>query len=555
MKLVKKILYTSSLLSLLLGFNSCESYLEEENPSEITAESYIDEDTADELVVGVYSALRDVYKQYSTMFYGTDIFTTQSALYSYNSLNEYYNMTSSTGGIEGVWDYNYQVVSNANTVINQYENEISWSDSNLEEKAYGIAQAKGLRALAYYNLVQQFGGVVLSLDEIATIDFSYTRSTEEECFAQIIEDLEDAIPDLESDPDFGRFSKRAAEHLLADVYVTRGYKSFGSDSDFTSAAEYAELAIDSYDITSQTYAEVFDYDNQENDEILFSIQYSESGETDDGDNDKQGIIMNQVYNYIGIERTTSTYGEVVLAAKPTDFFYGLFTDNDSRDDVTFFRALFATEETSYSSDNGTDYISIGDTVVYYPKNSLSTDELKDKLDRYWVYQPDEYAYDAASNIDGVIYQYSDNSLKTNFPIFKKFNDEYSNGEDGGVRDTYVFRVAETHLIAAEAYLEAGNTSEALAHINVVRERATGVANYYTSIDIDDILNERALELAGESNRWNVLKRTGKLEERINLYNPHVIDHGEFDADVHLVRPIPSDEMELSDGSLEQNPGY
>ena len=556
MKLGKRIIYTCSMLSLLLGFNACESFLEEENPSEITAESYITEDTADELVVGMYSSLRDVYKQYSTAFYGTDIFTTQNAYYSINSLNEYYNMTSSVGGVEGVWDSNYKVISNANSIINQYENVISWSESNVTAKAYGIAQAKGLRALAYYNLVQQFGGVVLLLDDINEISYSYTRSSEEEVFNQIIADLEDAIPDLESYPEFGRFSKRAAEHLLADVYVTRGYKSFGSSDDFTTAAQYAELAIDSYDILSQTYAEVFDYDNQENDEILFSIQYGDGGEADDRDNNKQGIIMNQVYDYIGIERTTSPYGEVVFAAMPTDFFFGLFEDNDTRDEVTVFRALLATETTSYTSDYGTDEINVGDTVIYYPKNTLTTADLKDKLNRYFVYQPGQYAYGAVEdNIEGVIYQYSDNPLKTNFPIFKKFNDENSAGTDGGYRDTYVFRVAETHLVAAEAYLKAGNMTAALAHINKVHERATGVSDYYTSIDIDDVLNERAMELAGESNRWNILKRTGKLEERINLYNPHVIDHGEFDADIHLVRPIPSAEMELSDGSLIQNPEY
>lgn len=552
MKIVKKILYTSSLLSLLVGFSSCNSYLEEENPSEITEESYIDEDTADELVVGVYAAERGVYTQYSSMFYGTDIFTTQNALYSYNSANEYVDMKD---GFGGVWSNNYSVISKANVVINRFDNEISWSDSNLEAKAYGIAQAKGLRALAYYNLVQQFGGVILYLNEISTIDFSYTRSSEEECFAQIIEDLEDAIPDLKSNPDFGRFSKRAAQHVLADVYTTRGYKSFAGANDFSTAASLAESAIGSYDIRSQTYAELFDYDNQENDEILFSIQYSESGETDDRNNNKQGILQNQVFNYIGIERTTSTYGENTFPAMPTDYFFSLFDDNDTRDDVTFFRALLATEETSYSSDFGTDNISVGDTVIYYPKNSLSSADLNDRLNRYWVYQPDDYAYDAASDIDGVIYQYSTNSLKTNFPIFKKFNDVNSNGVDGGIRDTYVFRVAETHLIAAEAYLEEGKTSEGLAHINIVHERATGVADYYASLTIDNILNERALELAGESNRWNILKRTGKLEERINIYNPHVVDHGEFDSAIHLLRPIPSSELELTDGSLEQNAGY
>ena len=119
----------------------------------------------------------------------------------------------------------------------------------------------------------------------------------------------------------------------------------------------------------------------------------------------------------------------------------------------------------------------------------------------------------------------------------------------------MFRVAGTHLIAAEAYLAAGNTSSALTHINIVRERATGVANEYTSITVDDILDERALELAGESNRWAVLKRTGKLQERIELHNPQVVDHGSFNAATHLLRPIPDIEIQLSDGSLDQNDNY
>ena len=159
------------------------------------------------------------------------------------------------------------------------------------------------------------------------------------------------------------------------------------------------------------------------------------------------------------------------------------------------------------------------------------------------------------DIPGVNYLYSLNQERTNFPIFKKFDDEDFNEDRDGARDTFVFRLAGTHLIAAEAQLGAGNTAAALSHLNIVRERATGVANEYTAVTIDDILNERALELAGEANRWAVLKRTGKLEERINLYNPQVIDHGAFDPSIHLLRPIPANELQLSDGSLIQNPGY
>ena len=153
------------------------------------------------------------------------------------------------------------------------------------------------------------------------------------------------------------------------------------------------------------------------------------------------------------------------------------------------------------------------------------------------------------------YQYSSNILRNNFPIFEKFDDTVFDEIVGGARDTFVFRVAGTHLLAAEAHLGAGNTGQALFHINRVRERATGVADELTTIDIDVILDERARELAGETNRWAVLKRTGKLEERINLYNPQVIDHGAFDSSIHLLRPIPGVEIQLSSGTLLQNPGY
>jgi hypothetical protein len=74
-------------------------------------------------------------------------------------------------------------------------------------------------------------------------------------------------------------------------------------------------------------------------------------------------------------------------------------------------------------------------------------------------------------------------------------------------------------------------------------------------DILKNLDERAIELAGEENRWNVLKRSGKLEERLSMHNPHFIDHGSFDNPNNLVRPIPSRELQLSDGSLVPNPGY
>ncbi|WP_273274457.1 RagB/SusD family nutrient uptake outer membrane protein [Maribacter polysiphoniae] len=557
MKIFNNLKYISGLLAILMLSNACNDYIEEEIYSDITSENFITQDNADQLVVGVYSSLREVYRDYTFEFMGTDIFASKGELFSFSPTNDYFNLNSAIG--LSVWSNNYSVIAKANTVINRFENQISWSDANIGNRDYGIAQAKALRALGYFNLVQQYGGVVLELEEPQSIRTDYARSTEAETYAQIITDLEAAIPNLLSNPDTGRFSKRAAQHLLAEVYLTRAYTSFAESNDFETAAALAEQAIGNYDIRSQSFAEVFDYDNQVNDEVLFAIQWGNGGLTADKNNNKHSLFMNQVFNYPGINRTTNPYGLSGFGTMPTPFFYSLFADNDSREDATIHRVLFADIEDTYDADNDgplpEDVIQPGDTVVYYPKYALDASELADKLNRYYVYQPDQYLFGLPDNIPGATYQYSANIERTNFPIFKKFDDQDFNEDTEGARDTYVFRVAGTHLLAAEAYFGAGNTASALSHLNIVRERATGVANEYTSITIDDILNERALELAGEANRWAVLKRTGKLEERIDLYNPQVIDHGAFDANKHLLRPIPANELQLSDGSLEQNPGY
>jgi len=550
MKIHKNIQQVLAVLALSILFSSCDNYIEEEIYSDITSENFINEDNADQLIIGVYTATREVYRNHSYKFAGTDIFTTQQEVFSFNVENDY--NTFNAPETNGLWTSNYNVVAKANTAINRYENQISWTDANLSNKAYGIAQARALRALAFFNLVQQYGGVVLDLEEPQTIRNDYSRSTEEETYALIISELEEAIPVLKVTPEeTGRFSARAAQHLLAEVYLTRAYTSFAGANDFQTAADLAVEAIDGYDIRNQSFAEVFDYDNQVNPEILFAAQWGETGFAEDRNNNKHSLFMSGVQELPGVSRS-NPYGVQGNQLMPTPYFYSLFEANDTREEATIHRVIYADEE---GFAVGEDTIAVGDTLVYFPREAIDLVELTNRLDRYWVYQPDQYLFGRPENIAGVNYQYTANPLFTNFPIMKKFDDEVYQDENGGARDTFIFRIAETHLIAAEAFLGAGNTAQALFHLNRVRERATGIANEYATIDLDIILEERALELIGESNRWAVLKRMGKLEERINLYNPHVIDHGAFDAAKHLLRPIPIRELEISSETMEQNPNY
>ncbi len=187
-----------------------------------------------------------------------------------------------------------------------------------------------------------------------------------------------------------------------------------------------------------------------------------------------------------------------------------------------------------------------------------------------VINPDEYR--TSPFLNGV----------RNYPQFKKFRDPFVSGyvDNGGARDTYIFRLAETYLLATEAYVKLNNQAKALAYINVLRTRAAkpGInpitslsyateLQYTGTVTLDAILDERARELVGEEFRWYELKRmyetvgnvsTNKLLTRPILYNEELkaAQTGKTILDAkYLLRPIPQPQIDLNRGSFPQNPGY
>ncbi len=129
------------------------------------------------------------------------------------------------------------------------------------------------------------------------------------------------------------------------------------------------------------------------------------------------------------------------------------------------------------------------------------------------------------------------------PLSRYYVNKYqdlNNGTDGVI----AFRLAEMYLIRAEANLQS-NPAAALADINVLRTRA-GVAEL-GAITLDDILNERFMELAFEGHRWFDLRRTGKLVEVMSGINSDFVINDQF-------LPIPQTDRDLNP-NLTQNPGY
>ncbi|HEX2970272.1 MAG TPA: RagB/SusD family nutrient uptake outer membrane protein [Bacteroidales bacterium] len=111
---------------------------------------------------------------------------------------------------------------------------------------------------------------------------------------------------------------------------------------------------------------------------------------------------------------------------------------------------------------------------------------------------------------------------------------------------FVLRIAEMYLIRAESRAHLNKITEGLRDLNAVRTRAgTKAADALTT---DDLLlsveNERRLEFAFEPHRWFDLVRTGRLDDVQGVTNQNM-----------WVMPIPINEIQSTNGVLEQNPGY
>lgn len=122
---------------------------------------------------------------------------------------------------------------------------------------------------------------------------------------------------------------------------------------------------------------------------------------------------------------------------------------------------------------------------------------------------------------------------------------YKNG------DVMIMRTAEIYLIAAEACQQLGETSAAANYLQVLRERAVrdgATAPTLTSVDEETILDEYAREMAGEYQRFALLKRHHVLGERLALYNTEAYSH--FDEDIHYCRPISYQFLEQIDNADE-----
>ena len=123
-------------------------------------------------------------------------------------------------------------------------------------------------------------------------------------------------------------------------------------------------------------------------------------------------------------------------------------------------------------------------------------------------------------------------------------------------DLPVFRLADIYLMKAECYVMGGkgNADEAIAAVNVVRERAG--ASTWTNVTADDLLDERARELYWENHRRTDLVRFNKFTSGYTWSWKGYVAGG-TDMGSHMnVYPIPANVIAAQpEFGAYQNAGY
>lgn len=551
--------YIIGVLFAFLFTTSCKDFLDEENRSNIESDAYYaTTEGYEKLVNASYSTLRSVYSEPWLFTAGTDLFV-EGRNTQPPGISEYRNLTPDEADVEDFYRAVYKAIQVCNNAL--YFNDKTAESANLPVRK---GEVQFLRAYYYYLLLQQFGGVPIITERFSEPSdaFAFNRNTDQEVYDFIITEMNEALAAVPEAADFGRVTKRAVRHFLAKVHLSKGYETFGSTTDFQTAATLADAAIAGQTLTIP-FETVFTPGNERNAEIIFSIQYdatSLSNPLSGGSNQNYWFGP-----YMGGQGATQGYPYRAYQLVPTMYLFDTFTEDDARFEGTFMIQYYQRYYDYYDKAGERETLPV--RYYYAPK---------------WASSPADIAAWRAVNpalrTNTTVIPYSPvweanttTALDNATPAVKKFDDPKAQFSQNGssTRDMFLARLAETYLIAAEAYFKLGDANTASARINEVRRRAAKPGAEARmqigagDVTIDFILDERARELAGEYHRWMDLRRTGTLMDRTKRYNrdikewvaqgidPFAGTNGQF----KILRPIPSDAILLNQGEVQQNPGY
>lgn len=569
---MKKILYSVALAACCMGtMTSCSDFLDASNKSNITdKQTFATKEGFNSLVNDAYQHLQNVYAAplFTSCFSaGTDMYA--DARNKMNEpLNTYETLTPENTDIKNLYTYLYAGIRAANSV--SYYAQTAQVDDKTKSQLVG--EARVLAAYEYYLLVNNFGGVPIMKDFLTTAGTGYPKSSAEDVYAYIISELEDVIGKnvlqaSTATKGGGRISQETAKAILAKTYLSAAW-DLNKQEYFSKAATLADEVIAGRKLTTP-YAKLWKADGSgdDNEEFLWDVEYdlATANNTTSGGTEWSGYYCNYLGgNEDNIKATTSSY-------VPTLYALHCFKKGDQRYDATFMKEL---PDINKGNAAGTGYWTwykngeslVGKPVTRYYSAWYETDadfeawKAIDPANRANTYRiPMDSQSKEAQNMDGRDMEYYDNQqLVYGSSPCKKFDDSKTAKTEKNTcyRDIHIITLPEMYLVAAEAYLKAGDNPKALARLNEVHQRA-GLPALTGTITIDDILDENACENFGNEARWMDLRRTQTLVTRCTKYNHEMGDKAAQYIGKKLLRPIPQAAIDANDQLTlaDQNPGY
>lgn len=569
---MKKILYSVALAACCMGtMTSCSDFLDASNKSNVTdKQTFATKEGFNSLVNDAYQHLQNVYAAplFTSCFSaGTDMYADARNKMN-EALNTYEILTPENEDITNLYTYLYAGIRAANSVSYYAQT------AQVDEKTKGqlVGEARVLAAYEYYLLVNNFGGVPIMKGFLTTAGTGYPKSSAEDVYAYIISELEDVISKnvlqaSTATKGGGRISQETAKAILAKTYLSAAW-DLNKQEYFSKAATLADEVIAGRKLTTP-FAELWKADGSgdDNEEFLWDVEYdlATANNTTSGGTEWSGYYC----NYLGggedpVKATTSSY-------VPTIYALHCFKKGDQRYDATFMKEL---PDMNKGNAAGTEYWTwykngeslVGKPVTRYYSAWYETDadfeawKAIDPANRANTYRiPMDSQTKEAQDMSGLDKDYYDNQLLVygSSPC-KKFDDSQtaSNQKNTCYRDIHIITLPEMYLVAAEAYLKAGDNPKALARLNEVHQRA-GLPALTGTINIDNILDESACENFGNGARWMDLRRTQTLVTRCTKYNHEMGDKAAQYIGKKLLRPIPQAAIDANDQLTlaDQNPGY
>ncbi|BDD11720.1 membrane protein (plasmid) [Fulvitalea axinellae] len=439
------------------------------------------------------------------------------------------------GAVNALWTNSYRGIVRANDFLTHIDDIEAISENDQSRKQRYTAEARYLRGMFYFHLVDLYGGVPLFESVPKIEDQLAVRSSREEVMAFVIADFDYAIANLPAVPtEIGRATEGAARTMRAKVAML--------EKDWQTAIEQTTAVMGLGYTLQDNYADIFKLENENNSEVIFDIQYVSQNDAEPGAKFQKAFsnASSQANGFSWIQPTRWLLDKYEVIDPEPEYIiednriskevYDYFEGKDPRLDANFLRpgAYFTDRENN-------------DVLYPYQMQKYTLAATGMNMRKYVIEGKNETASSNDSPLNWIILRYAD-----------------------------------VLLMRAEAEAEqrggAANVPQDIldATINVVRYRASDLLPKYMagSLTMEQIQDEYMRELPFEGwmyfnfRRWRLMhlndgyqpKGLKITKKSVKLSGAPVLETRAFDESKHYIFPIPEQERDLAP-NLEQNPEW